>query len=590
PAGRGRSEDRRPSGPRPALIYGAGALIVVAVLAFLLTTGSGSGNTAKDGDAGSAAANGPATASAPTGQPPKQPDTVESIKAEMAKARPKRARAYDAFAARFVALGSEKGSAQARRIYEKVVKEVAPDDVEARKFLGYVDFQADILGHTFEEGEEPIPDSIANRKGYPFLDAVITFHNRRWLKDEDEIALAKEAVAKMREHEKRLLTDNTYRAGDLIRANIATDSLLKDLNYETIWEAPYLVCYSSNEAMSEFDILKEPDKKKRKKMRADLEEKRKAWEPILREKARIYSQLYKEFMRRYGKRFDLKNLTDPYGGRSDYKASARSFRDGVPLVIWIFTDQEAFQKFHAERKGGPLPPGVAGYFTPQTGWVYLFDDQATGDQRVFEINKNIHEGTHQLQYWFTRQRNKWGTPNSTQDAFSEGLAEFLGSVQMDAERNLKFIEVNVPRLKGMHSYTAMLKKQGKEYPLFPVERIVSFETYGAVQNWGSQEWGIPGGVVLAVFYQQVWAFTYFLNNFENGKYKDQWLDYFQAVLSRMTGPGRNQGVFMRAFKIRDEDEWDEIEEDWATYFRESILKIDVSKYEYSPPARGEWGE
>jgi len=160
---------------------------------------------------------------------------------------------------------------------------------------------------------------------------------------------------------------------------------------------------------------------------------------------------------------------------------------------------------------------------------------------------------------------------------------------MDAERNLKFIEVNTPRLKEIHTYVKMLKKQGKEYPLFPVERMVAFETYGEVQNWGTQEWKIPRGVVFSLFYQQSWAFTYFLNHFENGKYKDHWLDYFKAVLSRMTGPGRNQGVFMRAFKIRDEDEWDEIQEDWETYFHGHILQIDIPKYEYNPPARGKWG-
>ena len=36
-----------------------------------------------------------------------------------------------------------------------------------------------------------------------------------------------------------------------------------------------------------------------------------------------------------------------------------------------------------------------------------------------------------LEYWFTRQRNKWGHPPFAQDFFGEGLAEYLGAVKVD---------------------------------------------------------------------------------------------------------------------------------------------------------------
>ena len=52
--------------------------------------------------------------------------------------------------------------------------------------------------------------------------------------------------------------------------------------------------------------------------------------------------------------------------------------------------------------------------------MYLYDEGENAGNRVFEINKNVHEGTHQLEYWFTRQRNRWASPRPGQDWFGEG--------------------------------------------------------------------------------------------------------------------------------------------------------------------------
>ena len=590
---RGRGESARPSrsGPNPAIIYGVGALLVVGVLAFLLF-GGGDGPDAANGN-GTSATNGSRGGGAEAvAQAPPSEDSLESLRAELADTRLKTAPQYKAFASRFLALGTEAGKAEAQKLYKDLIEQVASEDLEARKALGYVDFQTDILGRKLEEMEGPIPDSIANRRGYPFLDAVMDFHNRRWLKDDDEIEDARSAVREMQAHEQKLLSDHIYRAGDRIRANIATDNRLKDLNYITSWAAPYLIVYSSSDTLSEFDLRNIEDKEERKRKRAEMKEKRKDWEIVLREKAAIYTQLYEEWMRRYRERFELKDLTDEYGGRPDYKASDRSFADGVPFVIWIFTDEEAFHKYHEEKLGGRMPPGVAGYFNPENGWIFLFDDPGDDpSERVFEVNKNLHEGTHQLEYWFTRQRNRWGMPKPSQDSFSEGLAELLGTVQMDKARHLKFIEVNVPRLRNMQSVAETLKKANREYPIFPVEDLVSFGSYAEMQQWAASQSGWDPGLAqnaMAFFYQQSWAFTYFLNHFENGKYRDNWLAYFRAALDRQTGRGLNKAAFMRAFKIRDEDEWDEIQEDWEEYLKGTILKMNWKDYEYTPPKRKEW--
>jgi hypothetical protein len=57
------------------------------------------------------------------------------------------------------------------------------------------------------------------------------------------------------------------------------------------------------------------------------------------EKAKIYQQLYKEFLKRYGESCELKDLMSPFGGRPDLGLGKQSYRDGCPMIIWIFSDR-----------------------------------------------------------------------------------------------------------------------------------------------------------------------------------------------------------------------------------------------------------
>ncbi len=586
----------RKGGPSPALIYGAGGLLVAGVLLFLVIGGGksdASGGGATAGGSGSVA---PAAGSNAGATVTASVDTLATVQDDLRRSELKKASDYHGFAKRFLDLGTDEGKNEAKHLYEELIRKVDPDDLEARKYLGYTDFQTDILGRKLQENEDAIPPDIANRRGYDYLDLVTDFASKRWLDDEDDIANAKKAVARMKRHLHLLETDHLFRLGDSIRSNIAQNPQLKLLNYTTCWKPPYLVCYSSaEEIMSEMDLRKIEDKNERKAKKEELNKKRHQWDRVAYEKAMIFQQLYQEFMRRYADRFGLKPLTDEYGGRQDYPPGVRSYPDGVPMTIWIFSDEKSFQDYHEKHLGGRLPPGVAGYFDPSNGptggWIFLFDEPNPED-RGFEINKTVHEGTHMLEYWFTRQQSKWGFPPNSQNGFSEGIAEFLGSVQMDKARHLKFIEVNVPRLHSIKGERAAFAKKNKDYPIFPVQHMMAFSSYAEMGQWANEAWGVEYGQAMDLFYQQVWAFTYFLNHFENGKYKDRWLDFFGAVLQRQASAEQKKQTFMRCFRIRDDDEWDEIESEWTKYMKDVIFKMsdDTKEWEYTPPGPDDWPE
>jgi hypothetical protein len=109
-------------------------------------------------------------------------------------------------------------------------------------------------------------------------------------------------------------------------------------------------------------------------------------------------------------------------------------------------------------------------------------------------------------------------------------------------------------------------------------------------QWAQSELGIPGGVGLMLLYQQGWAMTLFFNEYKNGKYKDKWLDFLAANLRRETDFGQSVPTFKRIFKLRDEDDWDDLGAEYEKWLLEDLLKRDPAKYMYKPPKRGKWPE
>ena len=397
-------------------------------------------------------------------------------------------------------------------------------------------------------------------------------------------AAAQIAKEKTEEHWRRLNdeNDNEFHAGENIRANIAHTKRFEGLNYDAVWRSPYFICYSSAERLSELDLLEIEDPKERRAKRSELRERRKSFRALTEDKADLLTGLYKEWMRLFAERLDLKELMAPYGGRPDYPPNVRTFRLGRPLTMWIFDTQESFQKFNKDIDL-ELEDFVAGYFASgkkdgNDGWIYLYDDSERN--RIFDINKTLHEGVHQLQYWFTRQRNQWSHPTPSQNFFKEGLAEWLGAAQLQKDGSLKFVGVNLTRLRAMQGLARQLKDQNREYPIFPLNFVTTVNRYFQAEQYAAEKWELGDGI--GIFYQQAWAFTYFANTFDGGRYKDNYMQLFNLILHMEGGPKLQQS-FKVAFKIRGEDDWEELNDEYEEFVK-GLLKEDLSKHMYKPPS------
>jgi len=576
---RGERGGGRPAkkGLSPAAMAGIGAgVVVLAVGAFFMMGkqdepkpsgvtaagpgGAGAGATPGMGASGPAAGMGAAAPSVST-------DTVASLDTEWKAIRNATPAQYREFMRRFAAAPG--GTPNAKVIAASLLKEADPNDKDARTLLGHKEFAY------------KVPEEISFTK-YPFIRAVEEAAAQRWFEDDEAYALAMTAYDKTLKHAERLASDRVYTALDVARRQIDKDEYFKNYNYDAIFASPYLICYSSNERIDPEAMIKLPKAERSKKL-AELEKKRESYQKLLAEKAKIYTQLYAEFMKRYAEDCELKDLMAEFGGRPDYPPTKRSFREGCPLIVWIFSDKNAFNEYHEKVKGESIDKGVAGYFSPMTGWVYLYDEE--GSDREFEINKNVHEGTHQLEHWFTRQKNEWGPSRVPQSFFGEGFAEYTGSVIMAPDRTLKFVGINRPRLQSLQQMKQQLGQTNKKMYVFPLKTLVEFEGYHNVRAWGAANWGIDA---IFVFYIQSWAFVYFLNEWENHKYQERFTQFVDDMLNHpKDSPGYGFEMFQKRLGISTDADWKKLDVEFGKFY-DGLMKMDDDKVGPKPPGRDDW--
>jgi hypothetical protein len=360
---------------------------------------------------------------------------------------------------------------------------------------------------------------------------LMTMKEKAWLtpKEAEEVAAAKKRFL---EHRRQLETDGHYRRIMKVRTSVQLHPVFKDFRYETLEKGPYLIFLESTD-----------DPKKAEKVRelADL-------------KGRIFDCLYETFLAQFGKQLELPRL------------ESKDYDDDVILKCWVFANRKSFAKYN-EMVGMGSSQGIGAYYNPADQWM-IIPTGAAGvagmkvEGQDMDTNVSLHEGTHQLMHHFTKkileaetgEELSWTNPRLMSNAmwFREGIAEWFGSA-LPTDDGWKLFRVNHYRLNGWKR----LRAQKLDEWTFPE----------LLKARGNSDLMVAGKPYMgAQFYGQAWAFVHFLWNFEDGKYRAMFLEYWKSELHGESGLSH----FKRIFKI-EEPGGSEMEKEFKGYC-EGLLK------------------
>lgn len=393
------------------------------------------------------------------------------------------------------------------RAWTRAIK-LDPDNAEAHSALNHVKYQ------------KPATEDVAKLDLEGLLDELDQ-NDGKWFAQKDYDALKakeKKLLADGKAEIEKRQKDPYYSTIKQVLRNIASQPVLCDIKFTSQRKDPYLIFEQAHEALAD------PAAEKR-----------------LEEKVSMLKQLEAYFVREWATPFGLTRDTSE------------------PLKVIVLRDRNAFAEYNKKMQSG-LPPNVLAYYEPRNKWVILYNGILPGESREARtLNDGVvfHEGTHQLRDAYVNRTHLGGERIPCSRWFDEGLAEFIGSVEitknLDGTRTYKPYARNDYRLEELANWRrpergAQLKQMldgikqsfesqtGQKMPDFQlppfrltIEQMVQVYIYPDVARQLASSLEDPMqrqivGMLLQTFgvqslvYAQSVNFFYFCKNFEDGKY------------------------------------------------------------------------
>ncbi|MHC4470528.1 MAG: hypothetical protein ACYS99_06135 [Planctomycetota bacterium] len=295
----------------------------------------------------------------------------------------------------------------------------------------------------------------------------------------------------------------------------------------------------------------------------EKEAQQKKAQKLVERTGRILTCLYKVFVDVMGEHFELPKLEET--DRPDERT----------LKIFMFSDRAGFDKYGKEI-GQPMPPGARAYYRPGDQWItsYLgggFEAAKVKDGSDFNTNKTFHEGVHQLMHVYTKitlqkltgDEILWTDPRCHSRAhwFQEGVAEFFGSSKPKGESDW---DLMVPYRQRLQEWKNIQNNKLAEWPL---KDLLGVHNQVELRRKGMEIGGITGGHMGSLYYAQSFTFIHFLWNFENGKYKEKFLEYFKLELEGKSGIEVFAKIWWGEEKGSDwrNLDWSALDKEWRGY-------------------------
>ena len=444
--------------------------------------------------------------------PPEERAALARVRAAI-EARPPETAAEYRVVFRELGLVGDAALPDLRKLVRRYVDGPGFDDAAAHAFLGDRRFH------------HPIPEEITFR-GHPFLVTVEEANAKEWFGAEEELAWlrAQAALGAMQLHHRRLVEDHRYRAGDQVFANLAMDRLLAKHELHFTWVDPYAIVQIGGPLSRE-----------------DLDE-----------ATRGLHAVYRGLLERYGVPLGLHDLMDPWGGRPDAQPRNRSFEDGAPLTVFLYTDRDAIEEI--VWAGSRAPSAARQLAALMSG---------TGVLHVVETDRVAEAAALQALHWFSRQKTHWRGRPREHDAVADGFGAYLAAT-------IEGPHAEQARLDATRERAQALQDRDRPYPVLPLKKLVSMTSDGEVAR-NLQSVAVPTALATLLYREQAWALARMLHDHEGGRYREALLGYLDRWLSGETRFGMAEQVFRRVFDLHGDEEWAVLDAAWKRYVQAEIL-------------------
>jgi hypothetical protein len=414
------------------------------------------------------------------------------------------------------------------------------------------------------------------------LDRLKTADTNPWADSKEWMKLSG-TVERVRARNDKLKQDPRYLAAERKANWVRENQVFKDVELTRIFADPYVIfqevkkqdvrdtksVYDDKEGATKevpIDGTSNPSKVRQNEIWA------KKGELFAQRDAIIFTELHRRFRELFADAYKLPELKD-------------KGRMMTGLVMW---NRTSFDKLLKEA-GHPVSPGIRAFYSPPQQKIFHY----LGDESLQELDEircadgrvqkgadqvTMHEGTHQLQHEYSacyRGNPLSDTETKVEDRkamwFEEGLAEFMGSCEVP-EGTTEFLK----DVKWFHNRILLERIRESRQNLEHVEKwkIKDFlkpNHNGELQTLGEKLSPNHGGMP-SHFYCRVWAFCHFLWYYDNGKYKQAFLDYFKEVMNGT----QSSDKFAKIMRRKSVNDWGDIEMEYEWYWTQ-LLERKVGK-------------
>lgn len=288
-------------------------------------------------------------------------------------------------------------------------------------------------------------------------------------------------------------------------------------------------------------------------------------ETLEREYAEIFGYLYQNFFDQYGQLLEADSINEPVVALVwESKESYKKLYDAEKAEL----ESAKLEKRAPKLEGREIhqladPEFMGGYFWPYTEYLYQWNQPD-----LWHVM--FHEGTHQLVHHATK---KWNPPQSRSTPwFQEGIADYLGGhtkKKSYSEEKKSFVTEFKLGQFIQERYTVLMNAlQGGTH--LPLKELcyMDFGTFKGFQNaqdarpaTDTDSGNLAAGKnqrITGLVYAQGWALVKFLNQFQNGKYRGNFNEYFKKECRGLGGGA----TFAEIFALESDQDWEDLEAEW----------------------------